>query len=146
MLRGTQINPSISMSRRTVTFLDARKSTASRILEFGALVMIPVSQAGSIISSVRPFFLIFSQLKLILWNQHTVVSYQNESFSSKWELPCLSPFSLELWRRERASRQLSFWWKTLILIEHYGIGKFVWFLFQLSFLFKVTQSHWKMVT
>ena len=51
----------------------------------------------------------------------TVVSYQNESFSSKWELPCLPPSSLELWRKERASRQLSFWWKTLILIGHYGI-------------------------
>ena len=51
----------------------------------------------------------------------TVVSYQNESFSSKWELPCLSPSSLELWRKERARRQLSFWWKTLILIGHYGI-------------------------
>ena len=50
----------------------------------------------------------------------TVVSYQNESFSSKWELPCLPPSSLELWRRERASRKLSFWWKTLILIGHYG--------------------------
>ena len=51
---------------------------------------------------------------------NTVVSYQNESFSSKWELPCLPPSSLELWRRERASRQLSFWWKALILIGHYG--------------------------
>ena len=51
--------------------------------------------------------------------RHTVVSYQNESFSSKWELPCLPPSSLELWRRERESRQLSFWWK-LILIGHYG--------------------------
>ena len=48
------------------------------------------------------------------------MSYQNESFSSKWELPCLPPSSLELWRRERANRQLSFWWKTLILIGHYG--------------------------
>ena len=27
---------------------------------------------------------------------------------------------LELWRRARASRQLSFWWKTLVLIGHYG--------------------------
>ena len=35
--------------------------------------------------------------------------HQNESFSLKWELPCLPPSSLELWRRERASRQLSFW-------------------------------------
>ena len=35
-------------------------------------------------------------------------------------LPCLPPSSLELWRRERASRQLSFWWKPLILIGHYG--------------------------
>ena len=52
--------------------------------------------------------------------KYTVVSYQNESFSSKWELPCLPPSSLELWRRERASRQLSFWRKTLILIGHYG--------------------------
>ena len=51
----------------------------------------------------------------------TVVSYQNESFSSRWELPCLPPSSLELWRRERASRQLSFWWKILILIGHYGM-------------------------
>ena len=50
----------------------------------------------------------------------TVVSYQNESFPSKWELPCLPPSSLELWRRERASMQLSLWWKTLILIGHYG--------------------------
>ena len=48
------------------------------------------------------------------------MSYQNESFSSKWELPWLPPSSLELWRRERARRQLSFWWETLILIGHYG--------------------------
>ena len=39
---------------------------------------------------------------------------------SKWELPPLPPSFLELWRKERASRQLSFWWKTLILIGHYG--------------------------
>ena len=32
----------------------------------------------------------------------------------------LAPSSLELWRKERARRQLSFWWKTLILIGHYG--------------------------
>ena len=50
----------------------------------------------------------------------TVMSYQNESVSSKWELPFLPPSSLELWRKERAKRQLSFWWKTLILIGHYG--------------------------
>ena len=56
------------------------------------------------------------QLKL-----RTVVSYQIESFSSKWVLPCLPPSSLELWWRERASRQISFWWRTLILIGHYGI-------------------------
>ena len=37
---------------------------------------------------------------------HTVVSYQNESFSSKWELPFLPPSSLELWRKERARRPL----------------------------------------
>ena len=49
----------------------------------------------------------------------TVVSYQNESFPSKWELPCLPPSSIELWRRERESMQLSLWWKTLILIGHY---------------------------
>ena len=53
----------------------------------------------------------------------TVVTYQNESFSSKWELPCLPPFSLELWRKDRARRQLSFWWKTLVLIGHYSIFK-----------------------
>ena len=52
----------------------------------------------------------------------TVLSYQNESFSSKWELPRLPPSSLELWRRERASMQLSFWLKTLILIGHCGIA------------------------
>ena len=46
---------------------------------------------------------------LVKWS--TVVSYQNESFSSKWELPCLPPSFLELWRKERARRQLSFWWK-----------------------------------
>ena len=34
----------------------------------------------------------------------TVVSYQNESFSSKWELPFLPPSSLELWRKERARK------------------------------------------
>ena len=51
--------------------------------------------------------------------RNTVVSYQNECFSSKSELPCLPPSSLELWRRERAIRQLSFRWKTLILIGHY---------------------------
>ena len=51
----------------------------------------------------------------------TVVSYQNDSFSSKVELPCLPPSSLELWRKERAKKQLSFWWKSLILIGHYGI-------------------------
>ena len=50
----------------------------------------------------------------------TVVSYQNESFASKWELPCLPPSSLELCRREIASRQLSFWWKTLISIGYYS--------------------------
>ena len=33
----------------------------------------------------------------------------------------LPPYSLELWRKERAKRQLSFRWKTLILIGHYGI-------------------------
>ena len=55
----------------------------------------------------------------------TVVSYQNGNFSSKLELPCLPPSSLELWRRERASRQLSFWWKTLILIGHY-YGIIIW--------------------
>ena len=54
-------------------------------------------------------------------NYGTVVSYQNESFSSKWELPCLPPSSLEICRKERARRQLSFWWKTLILIGHYRI-------------------------
>ena len=60
---------------------------------------------------------------LISWGAEAlhVVSYQNESFSSKQELPCLPPSSLDLWRRKRASRQLSFWWKTLILIGHYGI-------------------------
>ena len=70
------------------------------------------------------WFQIFSQSCPVPKQSHslavTVVSYQNESFSSKWELPCLPPSSLELWRRERASRQLSFWWKTLILIGHYG--------------------------
>ena len=35
---------------------------------------------------------------------YTVVSYQNESFSSKWELPFLPPSSLELWRKERARK------------------------------------------
>ena len=73
-------------------------------------------------------------LKQSTWNQvqeqlqelrfqqwyYTVVSYQNESFPSKWELPCLPPSSLELWKRERASRQLSFLWKTIILIGPYG--------------------------
>ena len=39
----------------------------------------------------------------------TVVSHQSESVSSKWELPVLAPSSLELWRKERAKRQLSFW-------------------------------------
>ena len=34
----------------------------------------------------------------------------------------LAPSSLELWRKERAKRQLSFWWKTLHLIGHYGIA------------------------
>ena len=48
------------------------------------------------------------------------MSYQNEIFSSKWELPSLPPSSLELWRKERARRHLSFLWKTLILIGHYG--------------------------
>ena len=34
----------------------------------------------------------------------TVVSYQSERFSSKWELPFLPPSSLELWREERARK------------------------------------------
>ena len=34
----------------------------------------------------------------------TAVSYQNESFSSKWELSVLPPSSLELWRKERARK------------------------------------------
>ena len=55
--------------------------------------------------------------------------YQNESFSSKWELLCLPPSSIELWRRERASRQLSFWWKTLILIGHYSTKNLFLFCF-----------------
>ena len=50
-----------------------------------------------------------------------MVSYQSESVSSKWELPFLPPSSLELWRKERAKRQLSFWWKTLILIGYHVI-------------------------
>ena len=34
----------------------------------------------------------------------TVMSYQNESFSSKWKLPFLPPSSLELWRKESARK------------------------------------------
>ena len=81
-MRGTQINPSISMSRRTVTFLDARKSTANRILESGALVMIPVSQAGSIIFSVRPS-LIFSQLGPVHLKDE--MAFQDEIFGPEGE-------------------------------------------------------------
>ena len=33
-----------------------------------------------------------------------MVSYQSESFSSKWELLSLPPSSLELWRKERAKK------------------------------------------
>ena len=50
----------------------------------------------------------------------TMVSYQNESDSSKWEVPFLPPSPLELWGKERARRQLSFWWNTLILMRHYS--------------------------
>ena len=35
----------------------------------------------------------------------------------------LAHFLPELWRTERARRELSFWWKTLILIEHYGMAR-----------------------
>ena len=75
------------------------------------------------------------QIRLHCWNwvsnciKYTVykITYcsvlSNESFPSKWELPCLPPSSLELWRKERARGQLSFWWKTLILIGHYGRSK-----------------------
>ena len=41
----------------------------------------------------------------------TVVSYQSERFSSKWELPFLPPSSHELWRKERT------WKTTLILMK-----------------------------
>ena len=58
------------------------------------------------------------------------MSYQNESFSSKWELPCLPPSSLKLWRRERASKQLSFWRETLIFIGHYSIHQINIFSFK----------------
>ena len=33
-----------------------------------------------------------------------MVSYQNERFSSKWELPFLPPSSLKLWRKEKARK------------------------------------------
>ena len=61
------------------------------------------------------------KLEALQMAKNTVMSYQNKSVSSKWELPSLPQSSLELWRKERARRQLSFWWKTLILIGHYGI-------------------------
>ena len=65
------------------------------------------------------YFSVKIMCHFITWSS-TVVSYQNESFSSKWEQPCLPPSSLQLWRSERASRHLSFWWKPLVLLGHYG--------------------------
>ena len=43
-------------------------------------------------------------MKQILMEETNVVSYQSESFSSKWELPFLPPSSLKLWRKERAKQ------------------------------------------
>ena len=51
----------------------------------------------------EPFLEQSMQSKLIFCI-YTVVSYQNERFSSKWELPFLPPSSLELWRKERARK------------------------------------------
>ena len=55
-----------------------------------------------------------------VWSWSRLVSYQSEIVSSKWELPFLPPSSLELLRKERAWRHLSFWW-ALNLIGHYGM-------------------------
>ena len=46
------------------------------------------------------------------------MSYQSESVSLNWELPLLPH---PPWVMKRAKRQLSFWWKTLILIGNYGM-------------------------
>ena len=67
----------------------------------------------------------------------TVVSYQNESFSSKWELPFLPPSSLELWRKERARKAALILMKnsqfdrtlryvTFLRLEKYGQPSFLW--------------------
>ena len=69
----------------------------------------------------------------------TVVSYQNESFSSKWEQPLLLPSSLELWRKERAEKAalilikktLSIWLDTTV-----ALGPILYFLL----LFKANLS------
>ena len=50
------------------------------------------------------FFIRSIQLHVSETLSDTVVSYQNESFSSKWELPFLPPSSLELWRELRARK------------------------------------------
>ena len=63
------------------------------------------------------------------------VFHQNES---------LAPSSLELWRKERARLQLSFWWKTLILIGHYGSTGFSLFT-SLSTLFRISRSNLSVV-
>ena len=62
---------------------------------------------------------------------HTVVSYQSESASSKWELPLLppSPLSYEESRQQKGSshfnEKLSFWWDTTVFQQNFGFGQFL---------------------
>ena len=66
----------------------------------------------AILNKPLPTVVISNQICQIAFIQNTLVSYQNESVSSKWELPFLPPSSLKLWRKERARRQLS--WDTQV--------------------------------
>ena len=61
--------------------------------------------------------------RAVLVLQSTVVFYQNESFSSKWELSFWPPSSLELWRNERARRA------ALILMKNSQFDRTLWYFF-----------------
>jgi len=58
--------------------------------------------------------------RLDVYETNTVVSYQNESFSSKC-LACPHPPSSYEGGRDQVGSS-HFWWKALILIGHYGIN------------------------
>ena len=56
-----------------------------------------------LVPTLVPQFCQFTMTVRLL-EKDTVVSYQSERFSSKWELPFLPPSSLEWWRKERARK------------------------------------------